>query len=275
MMTNLDVVTKLWIWHSPVWGIAIAAAIFYFILAWRRSASLTQIAFFAICAAAFLIALVSPVATLATRYLFSAHMAQHLLLLLIVPLCGILAWPPPKTQGTQPGVQGRSRHLLRGANPIGWAAGVGAMWFWHIPALCTASMRSPLVLDVQIVSLLAAGAAFWWPVFSPVAEHRMQPHLAAIYLFAGCVGCSLLGIYITFSPISVCPLYSNPTGSSDLLRLIREQWGFTPRTDQQVGGLLMWVPACMVYLGAILAKFSSWQHASGASHAGSTSLAAE
>lgn len=271
MMTNLDVVTELWIWRSPVWGVAIVAAILYFVLAWRRSASLTQIAFFVICIVAYLIALVSPVATLATRYLFSAHMAQHLLLLLIVPLCGILAWPAPKTGGAFT----RSQHLLRTASPLGWAAGVGAMWFWHIPALCTASMVSPLVLDVQIVSLIAAGAAFWWPVFSPVAAQRMQPHLAAIYLFAGCVGCSLLGIYITFSPIAVCPMYSNPTGSIDLINFIREQWGFTPRTDQQVGGLLMWVPACMVYLGAILATFSSWHHASGPSHAASSSLAAE
>jgi cytochrome c oxidase assembly factor CtaG len=132
------------------------------------------------------------------------------------------------------------------------------MWFWHIPALCTASMRSPAVFDIQQASLVAAGAAFWWPVFSPIAQRRMQPHHAAIYLFAGCIGCSLLGIYITFSPIAVCPLYRTPTGSIELLSLIRNQWGFSYRVDQQVGGLLMWVPACMVYLGAILAMLRSW-----------------
>jgi len=42
------------------------------------------------------------------------------------------------------------------------------------------------------------------------------------------------------------------------MRLVHEQWGLTHRLDQQVGGLLMWVPACMVYLGAILATLSSW-----------------
>jgi putative membrane protein len=86
----------------------------------------------------------------------------------------------------------------------------------------------------------------------------MQPHLAAMYLFAGCLGCSLLGIYVAFSPVSVCPLYSAPTGSSELLTLVRDQWGLTPRIDQQVGGLLMWVPACLVYVGAILTKISAW-----------------
>jgi cytochrome c oxidase assembly factor CtaG len=87
----------------------------------------------------------------------------------------------------------------------------------------------------------------------------MQPHVAAGYLFSGCVGCSLLGIYITFSPASVCPLYAvSGGGSAELMRLVHEQWGLTHRLDQQVGGLLMWVPACMVYLGAILAMLSSW-----------------
>jgi putative membrane protein len=271
MMTNLDVVTELWNWHSPVWPVTLVAAGLYFVLAWRRKASLKSVAFFAACAAAYLIALVSPVAALASRYLFSAHMAQHLLLLLIVPLCGILAWPSPR----EIGVSGHPRRQVRGSVPLGWAAGVGAMWIWHIPALCTASMRSPLVLDVQIISLIAAGTAFWWPVFSPIAECRMPPHLAAMYLFAGCLGCSLLGIYITFSPLSVCPLYANPTGSSDLLRLIREEWGFTHRVDQQVGGLLMWVPTCMVYLGAILTKLSSWYHVPDSSQSASSHLAAE
>ena len=281
MMTNLDVVTGLWNWHSPAWAVTFIAAGFYFLLAWRRHASLKNIAFFAACAAAFLIALASPVATLASRYLFSAHMSQHLLLLLIVPLCGMLAWPSSR----EVEASGRWRRHRQGSAPIGWAAGVGAMWFWHIPALCTASMRSPLVLDIQIISLIAAGAAFWWPVFSPITECRTPPHLAAMYLFAGCLGCSLLGIYITFSPVSVCPLYSepiavcslysDPTGSTDLLRLIHEQWGFTHRVDQQVGGLLMWVPACMIYLGAILTKISSWYHVSEPSQSASTSLAAE
>jgi cytochrome c oxidase assembly factor CtaG len=271
MMTNIDIVTELWNWRSPALPVTILAAGFYSVLAWRRSASPINIGFFAACAAGFLIALASPVATLASRYLFSAHMAQHLLLLLIVPLCGILAWPPSKQVGNSV----RPPRPFRGSVPIGWAAGVGAMWFWHIPALCTASMRSPLVLDIQIVSLIAAGAAFWRPVFSPSTESRMPPHLAAMYLFAGCVGCSLLGIYITFSPISVCPLYANPTGSSDLIRLIRDQWGFSHRVDQEVGGLLMWVPACMVYLGAILTKLSSWYHVSGPSESAANSLAAE
>src|SRR5205807_9262497 len=92
-MTNSRVLVELWDWRSPAWFIALAAGGIYVIIARRRGASLRQVGFFATSLAAFLIALVSPLAALASRYLFSAHMAQHLLLLLIVPLCAVLGWP--------------------------------------------------------------------------------------------------------------------------------------------------------------------------------------
>lgn len=252
MMTNFDVLTKLWIWRSPAWWFANAAIGLYLVFGYPRQVSARNIAFFGISVAAFLIALTSPLATLASRYMFSAHMAQHLLILLIVPLFAVLAWPA-STSSPSPLPQRQN-----GAIPIAWIAGIGAMWFWHIPAMCNASMSSPFVFGIQQTSLIAAGALYWWPVFAPDTSRRMQPHLAAAYLFSGCLGCTLLGIYIAFSPISVCPMYNAPVGSNELIRLIRQQWGFSHRIDQQVGGLLMWVPACMVYLAAILASLKSW-----------------
>jgi putative membrane protein len=251
MMTTLDVLTQLWNWRSPAWWIALAATGVYGAAAVRNPLSIRNIGFFAASLVAFLLAMVSPLAGLASRYLFSAHMAQHLLLLLIVPLFAVLALP--KFRAEKSGAPAIQRAI-----PISWLAGVGAMWFWHIPALCSASMLNPLVFDIEQASLVAAGIAFWWPIFSPNVQRRLRAPQAAMYLFSGCLGCTLLGIYITFSPISVCPLYDSPTGSSEILRLIRDQWGITHEMDQQLGGLLMWVPACIVYLCAILARLSSW-----------------
>jgi cytochrome c oxidase assembly factor CtaG len=253
MMTTSRILIELWDWRSPTWWIALAASITYFVIARRRKASVVQFALFIAAVVTLIVALASPLAVLAARFLFSAHMVQHLLLLLIVPLCAMLAWP-------------RSDHAAITPPPppppavlwIGWAAGVSAMWFWHIPALCTAAMRSELVFGVEVVSLVASGMAFWWPVFSPQVERRMPPHIAAAYLFAGCLGCSLLGIYITFSPVSVCPLYGMMSDSTGVLDVVRRQWGLTHTIDQQLGGLLMWVPACIVYLSAILASLASW-----------------
>jgi putative membrane protein len=254
MITTFLVLTDFWNDRSPAWAIVLLGTFIYTIAFLARGASRRQIAYFALSAATLVLAIASPLAVLASRYSFSAHMLQHLMLLLIVPLFAMLAWPASNVP-----VAGEvSRVPYRGAIPLGWLAGVGAMWFWHIPAMCTAGMQHSWVFAFQSASLVAAGAAFWWPVFRPQPEHRLPPHAAALYLFSGCVGCSLLGIYITFSPISVCPLYAAGGGSPEVLRLVHEQWGLTHRIDQQVGGLLMWVPACMVYLGAILATFSNW-----------------
>jgi putative membrane protein len=266
MMTSWQVISELWYRRSPAWVIVLLATFGYTLAAVTQPVTRRQITCFVIAAATFLLALASPLAVLASRYSFSAHMMQHLLLLLIVPLCAILAWPT--STAVTAGNAAQASPLGRSA--LGWLAGVGAMWFWHVPALCTSAMQSPWVFAIQTCSLVAAGAAFWWPVFRPQLHRRMQPHVAAVYLFSGCVGCSLLGIYVTFSPVSVCPLYvAGGGGSAELMRLVHEQWGLTHRLDQQVGGLLMWIPACMVYLGAILATLSSWyrvpQRAGGAS----------
>jgi cytochrome c oxidase assembly factor CtaG len=80
-----------------------------------------------------------------------------------------------------------------------------------------------------------------------------------LYLFSACVACSILGILITFSPVSVCSIYAHP--SSDrfgVLNLVQSNWGITPDKDQQIGGLLMWVPMCLVYLAAIIAQLARW-----------------
>jgi putative membrane protein len=256
MMSNIQIL-QMWYWQSPAWWVALAATFIYARAIRRRNVSSAQLGYWAVAIGAFVIALASPLAVLASRYLFSAHMAQHLLLLLIVPLFGMLAWPrgqtPVKSSSWSPNV----------ASSIGWVAGVGAMWFWHVPALCTAAMRSPVVFDIQILSLIGSGIAFWRPVFGPNLKQRLEPHFAAGYLFAGCLGCSLLGIYITFSPVAVCPLYSMMQGDpAGILNVVREQWGFTHRIDQQVGGLMMWVPACMVYLAAIMSSLASWYRVS-------------
>src|SRR5258707_15809260 len=93
MMTSWQVISDLWYWPSPAWVIVLLATFIYTLAALSESVTRRQITCFVIAAATFLLALVSPLAVLASRYSFSAHMLQHLLLLLIVPLCAILAWP--------------------------------------------------------------------------------------------------------------------------------------------------------------------------------------
>jgi len=132
------------------------------------------------------------------------------------------------------------------------------MWFWHIPAMCSASLNSRGVFAVQTVSLIVAGLLFWRPIFSSNHAARLSPPNAVIYLFTACVGCTLLGIYLTFSPVSACPIYHHPADTLGLLATIRGRWGLSFAADQQLGGLLMWVPACMIYLSVIMAMLARW-----------------
>jgi cytochrome c oxidase assembly factor CtaG len=195
----------------------------------------------------FFLALASPLDLLARGVLFSAHMFQHLLLVLIVPPLLLLGLP----------VLGDHIHIRGGVLPWGshplvaWFSGVGAMWFWHVPAFCNAAATNGPAHALQTLSLLFLGALFWQPLVGPRMEQRLSPLVGIPYLFSACIACSLLGIWISFAPLGVCPVFMNPVDKLDLLPMIRG-WGVTPAADQQIGGLLMWVPACLVYLGAIL-----------------------
>jgi cytochrome c oxidase assembly factor CtaG len=188
----------------------------------------------------FALALSSPVATLADGYLFSAHMLQHLLLVLAVPPLVLLGLAPASGRRRLPTL-------------VAWGMGVGAMWLWHAPTLCNAAATSPLVHRVQEGTLVAMGLAFWWPVLAPDATRRIAPLTAVVYLFGACVACTILGIAVSLSPVQVCSVYAHPVDALGILPTLRGAWGLTPERDQQLGGLLMWVPACLVYLAAILA----------------------
>ena len=112
---------------------------------------------------------------------------------------------------------------------------------------------------LQTSSLLLLGAIFWRQILAPREEERLSPPGAVLYLFSACVACSILGVLITFAPVSVCPIYAQPPADElGIAKLIQVNWGVTPESDQQVGGLLMWVPMCLVYLSAIIAQFARW-----------------
>jgi len=246
-MTTQQFLTYAWTWNIAalvLGGITLIAYVWAFGVDGRILYLLTGLG-------VFVLTLASPLNTLAAGYLFSAHMLQHILLLLIVPallLMGLPRWPS----------LGPRSWLI--ANPlVGWIAGVGAMWLWHARPLCNAAVSSRFVNVLQICSLLLLGAIFWRQILAPREEERMSPPGAVLYLFSACVACSILGILITFSPVSVCPIYAQPpVDRLGIASLIQSNWGITPDKDQQIGGLLMWVPMCLVYLTAIIAQLARW-----------------
>ena len=86
----------------------------------------------------------------------------------------------------------------------------------------------------------------------------MAPLPAVGYLFAACSACTVLGILLTFSPVTVCRVYLRPVDALGLAPMIEGSWGMNPARDQQVGGLIMWVPMCLAYLCAIFGQLARW-----------------
>jgi cytochrome c oxidase assembly factor CtaG len=246
-MTTGQFLISGWTWSGAFLAVgAVAAALYITMFGVRR-----RLGYFAAAIAVSVVALISPINALADGYLFSAHMLQHILLLLIVPALLLLSLPRSVSLAVRPRALG---HPL-----VGWIAGVGAMWFWHVPALCDAAVSSRPVHALQTISLLVLGSVFWRQILAPREKERLSPPGAVLYLFSACITCGVLGIIITLSPVTVCSIYTmQPVDRFGLLQTIRLGWGMTPERDQQIGGLLMWVPMCLIYLSAIIAQIARW-----------------
>jgi putative membrane protein len=205
------------------------------------------------------LALVSPLDELADRYLFSVHMAKHILFVLVVPALLLIGMPPEPIQwlSRRPAAASVLRWL--GQPAVAWMAGIGAMACWHIPAAFNAALAYEPLHIVEHLSLLVCGTIYWWPILSPVAEARLNPvPQAVVYLFTSCLACTAMGVAITFASTALYPAYAQPADAFGMLDTIRNQWGISAALDQQIGGLLMWVPGCLIYLTGVLAMFARW-----------------
>jgi putative membrane protein len=255
-MTTREFLISAWAWNP--WVIALCIAAIVGCVAWPRFRSGGNMGWLLAGLTLLYFTLASPVDALANGYLFSAHMLQHLLLLLLVPPLILLSLPFTPVPGSfRKGGWRWLNWILR--RPLAnWLLGVGGMWLWHAPALCNAAVSNEWIHRLQYVSLLLMGLAFWWPIIGPWLDHRLSPPAGIIYLSSACLGCTILGIIITFAPVEVCSIYLHPVDRLGILKLFQNQWGLSPDRDQQVGGLLMWVPACLIYFSAILALFARW-----------------
>jgi putative membrane protein len=279
-MTTWHLLLTTWHWHPSVLlgcaGLALGyASLLDFQLpraAWSFGAGLLVL----------LIALLSPLHMLGDSYLFSAHMLQHLLLLLIVPPLLLFGIPARLAQRVLHAdllkwIEHRLHQPL-----IAWSLGIGTMWLWHLPALYNAALAHEGIHIVEHLTFLGSATIFWWPVVAPLPERRLAPLASMLYLFAALVAGAVLGIILTFAAPGLYPIYLHPNDTLGILPLLRDGWGLSPAADQQLGGLLMWVAGGLVYIWAILGTFALWYHASedditqvrpaGKVHEGSTSV---
>lgn len=202
------------------------------------------------------IALISPLHPLG-EVLFSAHMLQHEVLMLIAAPLLVLArplavflWAVPLRWRIAAGSVSKTSAIRRSWRvltlpSVAWTIHASAIWIWHIPALFEATLTHELVHACQHVSFFGSALLFWWSLFFAKKSTRGS---GVPYLFTTAVHTGILGALITFAPAPWYPAYASTVAA----------WGWNPLADQQAGGLIMWVPASLVYLGAAIGIMAPW-----------------
>jgi putative membrane protein len=204
------------------------------------------------------IALVSPLHPLG-QVLFSAHMTQHELLMLVAAPLMVLGrplvvflWAFSNAKARRITSWFKHRRIERcwgfiSDALIAWIIHLLALWIWHIPALFEATLTSDFVHALQHLSFLFSALLFWWAsLFGRRKE--LGYGLAVLYMFATALQSGLLGVLLTVSSRIWYPAYADSARA----------WGLSPLEDQQLGGLIMWIPAGIVYIIAGLALFAGW-----------------
>lgn len=204
------------------------------------------------------LALVSPLDALSGA-LFSAHMVEHEAMMLVcAPLIvlgrplGVMLWALPHGVRLSIGRALRSRLWTacwrRLASPMwAWSLHALALWAWHAPYLFEAALANPVVHTLQHASFLLTALLFWRGIFGEAATRRASGQ-AMLSLFTTMVHTGALGALIALAPGIWYPSYIEPTSAL----------GVDPLRDQQLGGLIMWIPGALAYLIGALAVAARW-----------------
>ena len=247
-MTAAPVDWRHWDFHpSVVIGVVLLGGLYVWL--GGRSAPRRRVAAFAASLLVLLASLNGPLHDLSDRYLFSAHMVQHLILTLLFPPLFLYGVPADL-----------ARRVIR----PGWARALGArlvrpipaatiftvpIVLWHLPPFYEAAMRHHGLHIMQHLVFLATSVVMWWPVLSPLPElPRASYPGQLLYLFLLGIPMSVVGAMITLADVPLYPFYVAAP------RVV----GLSPLDDQQIGGLIMWVPGGLVFWLAMTVVWFRW-----------------
>ena len=202
------------------------------------------------------LALISPIDAVGNA-LFSVHMVQHLLLTVVAapllvmgePLL-VMFWAIGARRRRSIALWWRRATSLNIAwhaltlPLVAWTLHVTLLWVWHLPRLYDAALLNGAVHVAEHIAFLASALLFWWVAFD---RRRLRIGGAVLYLFAAGLQCTLLGALLAMAHT---PWFFVHYGTT-------QPWGLTPLEDQQLAGLIMWIPAGAAYLVALLPRLIS------------------
>jgi putative membrane protein len=246
-----------WSFHpSVLLGTGLLGALYFYGIGplrkkygWGPPASPLQVISFCAALLLLLFSLNGPIHDLSDYYLFSVHMVQHLALTLVFPpllLAGVPGWllrPLATRRGVYPVARALSRPWLAA---LLFSASIAV---WHLPPFYQLMMRDHEVHIATHLMFMVTATIMWWPVMSPLPElPRLSPLPGILYLFLVSLPMQVVGALITFADEILYPWYAAAPRT----------WGLSPLDDQQLGGLLMWIPGNLWMFGAIAVLFFKW-----------------
>lgn len=202
----------------------------------------------------------SPQADTLAHEMFSAHMTQHVALILLgAPLLASGAPQmvlPRALRSTSRRLTSPLRRRLPGLNvpdefpavlALGAAAHLLALWTWHAPALYEAALSNRVVHVAEHVAFVGTAGVFWTALLRPGRRARVKSGVGVLCIWVLLAQGGVLAALIVFAAE---PLYATYTGVS--------RWGLDALADQQMAGMIMWMPAGLVYGSAGIATFILW-----------------
>ncbi len=206
------------------------------------------------------LSLLSPIDSLGQQ-LFFMHMIQHLLLIMIAPPLLLIANPMPvilwglpdrlrlqagRALGNVLHRDSQFRQLLRTITAPGiiWLVWVIALFGWHDPAMYNAALRYEFLHDLEHLSFFIASMLFWWHVTGAGPRiHKQFGYIGRIAFVLAAVPPNMaLGVWLSFNSRVIYTYYL----------AVPRLWGIDALTDQQIGGIIMWIPGSMMFLLAAL-----------------------
>jgi putative membrane protein len=207
---------------------------------------------------ALVVAILPPLDALAISF-FSAHMAQHELMMLVGAPLLIAGRPLPVWMAALPTRARRTTGTVLQSGPASgawraltapvtaWALHGAAVWIWHVPALYELAAGNEAIHALQHTTFVATAALFWWGML--YGRYGRAGYGAAVfYVFTTTVHTGLLGAILTLAGSPLYPGYAVTAAAH----------GVNPVEDQQLAGLIMWVPAGFVLTIAGVALFAAW-----------------
>ena len=209
------------------------------------------------------IALMSPLDALSDE-LFSAHMVQHLILILVAapplvmsdfPVAFLWALPRNWSQSfafrwNQSRLLSRLWQLMN--SPLfAWSTFAIAIWLWHAPKFFDAALQYEWIHVTEHIVFLITAMLFWWLLLKSTTQTHVRFGMAVLYLFATILQSGILGALMTFSSRPWYPYYADQI----------MPWGLTPLHDQQIAGLIMWMPGGFIFTALTIGYFAAWLRA--------------